>query len=206
VLLFGNVLATRIGMLARYSVPSPVVGGIAFAVAVATFTRATGRHLSLQDSARSDLLLLFFACLGLTADLRQFAHGGARLLRFLMALIPFLFAQDALGVAVARLLGFHPFLGLVAGARSVQRSPRNNACHCYAGHSNERVTACSRLRSLCQRSRVRCTLDPTVAKTSLGSTSSDRGIHSLTPSRSRHYRFHPPRPTIRRITDDRSAE
>jgi ESS family glutamate:Na+ symporter len=70
----------------------------------------------LENSARSDLLLLFFACLGLTSDLRQLARGGARLFRFLLTLIPFLFAQDALGVAMARLLGLHPFLGLVAGS------------------------------------------------------------------------------------------
>jgi ESS family glutamate:Na+ symporter len=116
VLLLGQVLATRVGMLARYSVPSPVVGGLMFAVAAAALTRATGLRLSLESAARSDLLLLFFACLGLTADLRQLARGGARLLRLLLTLVPFLFVQDALGVAVARLLGLHPFLGLVAGS------------------------------------------------------------------------------------------
>jgi ESS family glutamate:Na+ symporter len=116
VLLIGNALAKRIRMLARYSVPSPVVGGIVFSVATAVLVRATGLRFSLEDSARSDLLVLFFACLGLTSDLRQLARGGARLLRFLATLIPFLFAQDVLGVAVARLLGLHPFLGLVAGS------------------------------------------------------------------------------------------
>ena len=37
-------------------------------------------------------------------------------MRFLVALVPFLLAQDALGVLMAKLLGLHPFLGLVAGS------------------------------------------------------------------------------------------
>ena len=41
--------------------------------------------------------------------------GGPRLVRFLLALFPFLVAQDALGVGVATLLGLHPVVGLAAG-------------------------------------------------------------------------------------------
>ena len=37
-------------------------------------------------------------------------------MRFLAALLPFLLVQDALGVLMARLLGLHPFLGLIAGS------------------------------------------------------------------------------------------
>ena len=66
--------------------------------------------------AKSDLLLLFFACLGLTSDLRRLLRGGPRLLRFLVALVPFLMVQDGLGVLIAKLLGLHPFLGLIAGS------------------------------------------------------------------------------------------
>ncbi len=115
VLLIGTAFAQRIGFLERYSIPSPVVGGILFAVAAAVLARTTGQGIRLQNAARSDLLLLFFACLGLTSDLRQLVRGGPRLLRFLIALVPFLFVQNALGVLMARLLGMHPFMGLVAG-------------------------------------------------------------------------------------------
>ncbi|HKM61808.1 MAG TPA: sodium/glutamate symporter [Acidisphaera sp.] len=78
--------------------------------------RSTGRGIALANTAKSDLLLLFFACLGLTSDLRLLVRGGSRLVRFLLALVPFLLAQDALGVLMAKLLGLHPFLGLIAGS------------------------------------------------------------------------------------------
>jgi glutamate:Na+ symporter, ESS family len=116
VLLIGNVLTRRVRLLARYSIPSPIVGGILFAIAAAALVKLTGRRLELATAARSDLLLLFFASLGLTSDLRLLVRGGPRLMRFLLALIPFLFAQNALGVVLAKMLGLHPFLGLIAGS------------------------------------------------------------------------------------------
>jgi ESS family glutamate:Na+ symporter len=116
VLLLGTVLTQRVALLARYSIPSPIVGGILFAIAASAVIRMTGQGIAMANTAKSDLLLLFFACLGLTSDLRPLLHGGSRLVRFLAALVPFLLAQDALGVLMARLLGLHPFLGLVAGS------------------------------------------------------------------------------------------
>jgi ESS family glutamate:Na+ symporter len=116
VLLLGNLLAQRVTLLARYSIPSPIIGGVLFAIAAALLLRGTGRGITLANAAKSDLLLLFFACLGLTADLRQLLRGGPKLLRFVAALIPFLVLQNALGVLMAWLLGLHPFLGLVAGS------------------------------------------------------------------------------------------
>jgi ESS family glutamate:Na+ symporter len=115
VLLIGTIVSQRVGFLEKYSIPAPVVGGILFAIFAAVLMRSTGQGIKLQNTARGDLLLLFFACLGLTSDLKQLLRGGPRLIRFLVALIPFLFVQDALGVGVASLLGMHPFMGLVAG-------------------------------------------------------------------------------------------
>jgi glutamate:Na+ symporter, ESS family len=116
VLLLGTLLSQRVALLARYSIPSPVIGGVLFAIAAAVLMRTTGQGVTLATVAKSDLLLLFFACLGLTSDLRRLLRGGPRLLRFLVALVPFLMVQDGLGVLMAKLLGLHPFLGLIAGS------------------------------------------------------------------------------------------
>ena len=116
VLLLGTLLSQRVSLLARYSIPSPVIGGVLFAIAAAALMRTTGQRVTMATLAKSDLLLLFFACLGLTSDLRRLLRGGSRLLRFLVALVPFLMVQDGLGVLIAKLLGLHPFLGLIAGS------------------------------------------------------------------------------------------
>lgn len=114
-LLLGALLTRKIGFLSRYSIPGPIVGGLAFAILVVALGLTTGQRVSMETTAKPYLLLLFFASIGLTADLRLLAQGGARLLRFLVVLFPFLFAQNALGIAVALGLGLHPLMGIIGG-------------------------------------------------------------------------------------------
>ena len=59
--------------------------GVLFALAAAMLFRATGHHIELQNATKPGLLLIFFACLGLTSDLRLLLRGGPRLLRFVGA-------------------------------------------------------------------------------------------------------------------------
>lgn len=100
VLLLGTRLSQRVAPLARYRIPSPIAGGVLFATAATVLLRITGQGIAMMHAAKSDLRMLL--------------HGGSRLVWFVSALVPFLLVQDALGVLMARLLGPHPFLGLVA--------------------------------------------------------------------------------------------
>jgi ESS family glutamate:Na+ symporter len=102
VLVVGGFLIQGVPPLARYSIPAPIVGGLLFAVLAVLVKAATGLKFSLDTSARGPLLLIFFAMIGLTADLALLRSGGARLLRFIVVLLPFLVLQDGLGVVMAR--------------------------------------------------------------------------------------------------------
>jgi ESS family glutamate:Na+ symporter len=115
-LAIGAFLAERIPLLARFSIPAPIVGGLLFAIATLLLQQTTGIAFSRDATTRSTLLLLFFASIGLSADLSMLRRGGPRLLRFLLALFPFLIMQDALGILLAQLLGLNPVLGLIAGS------------------------------------------------------------------------------------------
>ena len=95
-LLLGGLVAQRVPLLARYSIPAPVAGGLIFAVVALVAERTRGLGISFDTSAKTPFLLLFFASIGLTADLAVLRRGGARLLRFLIVLFPFLLAQDSL--------------------------------------------------------------------------------------------------------------
>jgi ESS family glutamate:Na+ symporter len=112
----GSLLTQRVAFLARYSIPAPIVGGLLYAALALIVAKTMGWRLALDTSARGPLLLVFFALVGLTADLALLRHGGVRLVRFLIALFPFLLAQNGLGLAMAHALGLHPALGLVAGS------------------------------------------------------------------------------------------
>jgi glutamate:Na+ symporter, ESS family len=116
VFLIGSLRAQRVRVLERYSIPGPIVGGLIFAVVALFAERTTGLTATFDTSARTPFLLLFFASIGLTADLALLRQGGLLLLRFVLSLFPFLVAQNALGLVLASLLGLHPVLGLVAGS------------------------------------------------------------------------------------------
>jgi ESS family glutamate:Na+ symporter len=116
VLLVGDLLVRRVPLLARFSIPAPIVGGLLFALAALLLERTGGLRFAFDTSAKTPFLLLFFASIGLTADFALLRRGSTRLVRFLLALFPFLLVQNALGLLLAKLLGLHPVFGLIAGS------------------------------------------------------------------------------------------
>src|SRR3974390_2179538 len=67
VLLVGGLLA-QTPFLTRYSIPAPIVGGIIFALVAALMKQASAFAVTFDVSARTPFLLIFFASIGLTAD------------------------------------------------------------------------------------------------------------------------------------------
>src|SRR5690606_11368999 len=116
VLLVGRLLSTRIGFLGRYSIPDPVIGGLLFAIGVFVASTYMDVQISVDTSMSSTFLLIFFSCIGLTADLRLLKRGGPRLILFLVALAPFLVLQNLVGLGMAWVLDLHPLMGVLAGS------------------------------------------------------------------------------------------
>jgi glutamate:Na+ symporter, ESS family len=52
VLLLGTLLSQRVSLLARYSIPSPVIGGVLFAIAGAALMRTTGQGVTMATVAK----------------------------------------------------------------------------------------------------------------------------------------------------------
>lgn len=115
VLLFGRFLSTKIGFLQRYSIPDPIVGGLIFAVLAYAASAWGGMQIVLETTIKPTLLLLFFGCVGLTANLKLLRQGGPRLISLLMVLVPFLILQNTIGLIFARLFDMHPLMGLLGG-------------------------------------------------------------------------------------------
>lgn len=116
VLFLGTAANRSIPLLSNYNIPDPITGGILFAVFAAVAAYFWDASVSLDVSSKPVLLLLFFASIGMTADLRLLAKGGAKLVIFLAGVcIPFVVLQNIVGVLVALGLDLHPVFGLVAG-------------------------------------------------------------------------------------------
>jgi ESS family glutamate:Na+ symporter len=116
ILLAGRFLNAGIGVLARYNIPQPISGGLAFALLAAALHAWDGTVIETSAALRAPLLLAFFATVGLSADLGRLRQGGPKLVVFLLCVVPFLAAQNALGTGMAVLLDQHPLTGLIGGS------------------------------------------------------------------------------------------
>jgi ESS family glutamate:Na+ symporter len=119
VLFLGRWVNRKVGWLREYSIPEPVTGGLICSVALTTLGLATGVDIRFELAARDTLLVVFFTTVGLSANLRQLAFGGVMLVALTIIAIANLVLQNAIGVALAGLLGFPPAAGLLAGSAAL---------------------------------------------------------------------------------------
>lgn len=116
VLLAGTFINRRVAILGRYNIPDPITGGLLFAVLAALAAAMVDFRLGIDQTLKPLLLLMFFAGVGMSADLRMLGRGGKALALFLLVLFPFILVQNLVGVVVGKLLDLHPIFGLVAGS------------------------------------------------------------------------------------------
>jgi len=116
VLFAGYGIRRRIGVLDRFNIPAPVVGGFVFA-ALALLLRQTGTvNFEFDTRLQGPFMVAFFTAIGLGASLGLLKVGGKQVLIFwgLASLLAVL--QNAIGVGLAELLGVNPLLGLITGS------------------------------------------------------------------------------------------
>ena len=116
VLLIGTMINRKISFLSKYNIPDPITGGLLFAAVAAIAWLAFSAKAGIDQTIKPTLLLMFFAGVGMSADLRQLGKGGKALAIFLLVLFPYILVQNAVGVAAALSLDLHPIFGLVAGS------------------------------------------------------------------------------------------
>ena len=116
VLLIGTVVNRKVNLLSRYNIPDPITGGLLFAAVASVVWVMTDYRVTFDQTIKPVLLLMFFAGVGMCADLSKLKQGGKALVIFLLVLLPFIIVQNAVGVGVAKLLDLHPIFGLVGGS------------------------------------------------------------------------------------------
>ena len=92
VLLIGRKLVAAIRILQTYSIPEPVVGGLVVALALYAAQAGAGLQLRFDGGLAAPLMLVFFASIGLNADLASLRQGGRPLIKLLLVVVSFLVA------------------------------------------------------------------------------------------------------------------
>ena len=116
VLFAGYGIRRRIGVLDRFNIPAPVVGGFLFA-ALALLLRQTGvLAFEFDTTLQSPFMVAFFTSIGLGASLGLLKIGGPQVLLFWLLASILTVLQNAVGWGLASALGVDPLLGLLTGS------------------------------------------------------------------------------------------
>lgn len=120
--LLGRAIVDRVPFLARYNVPSPVVGGFVLA-AVQWALRDRVVNVTLDAGVRDLAMVTFFTAVGFGARVALLKRGGKDVVVFLGLASFGAAAQNGLGIALATLFGLHPLLGVATGSVALTGGP-----------------------------------------------------------------------------------
>lgn len=116
VLFLGAFLKKRIKFLEIFCIPSPVVGGLIFAI-VSCILYATGiLEISFDETLKNVCMVIFFTSVGFQANLKVLKSGGLSLVVFLVCVIVLIISQNLVSVGLAKLVGVCPLIGLSTGS------------------------------------------------------------------------------------------
>ena len=116
ILFIGYGVRRRVGVLARYNIPAPVIGGFLFAALALTLRLQGVVAFEFDTTLQTPLMIAFFTTIGLGASLALLKVGGPQVVLFWVLASALAAIQDGVGVLLAKGLGVHPFLGLIAGS------------------------------------------------------------------------------------------
>jgi len=123
----GQLVCRRVGLLARLSIPGPVVGGLAVAITLLALRSAGMPAPEFDTTFQKTLLVAFFATVGFGARLDLLRRGGPQVFVFLMLCAVFGVLQSLVGIVVAQLFGLPPLFGVLVGVTTLSGGPATGA-------------------------------------------------------------------------------
>ena len=116
VLLIGKWLKGKISFLEKFCIPSPVIGGLLFAI-LNLICYITGIiELNFDDTLREVCMVFFFTSVGFQANLKVLKSGGKSMIIFLVLVIVLIISQNFIAVGLSGLVGVNPLVGMCTGS------------------------------------------------------------------------------------------
>lgn len=116
VLMLGTFLKKRIHFLEKFCIPSPVIGGILFAILTCICFETGIAEFSFNDTLKEVCMVFFFTSVGFQANLKVLKKGGKSLAVFLGLVITLILAQNLLAVGLSKLLSLNSLIGMCTGS------------------------------------------------------------------------------------------
>ena len=119
----GEFLTARIGFLNRFCIPSPLVGGLCFAIVNAILYFAGVAFVTFDDTLQTVFMTMFFTTVGYTVSLPALFRGGKSVILLLILGIVMIFIQNFLGGGVMMAMGENPLYGIGCGSIALIGGP-----------------------------------------------------------------------------------
>jgi glutamate:Na+ symporter, ESS family len=122
----GAWLKRKVPVLDRLEIPTPVAGGMAFALAALALH---GRVMSFESdtSLQTLLMIAFMTTIGLNARLQLIRRGGIGVVKLLAIASLGALLQNLLGMGLAKVLGLDPRIGILTGSVALAGGPATAA-------------------------------------------------------------------------------
>jgi ESS family glutamate:Na+ symporter len=118
----GAWIKRRISWFDRFNIPAAIVGGLVFAL-LALVLRNRWANFEVDESLRNLLMVMFFTTIGMSASLTLLKKGGIQVFIFLLLASLGAILQNGVGIALAKLLGLSPLVGIVSGSVALTGGP-----------------------------------------------------------------------------------
>ncbi len=116
VLFLGGFLKQKIKLLEHFCIPSPVIGGMLFALLSLGLYAAGVVEFDFDETLKTVCMVIFFTSVGFQANLRILKSGGLSLVIFLGCVIMLILGQNFIAIGTAKLMGLEPLTGLCTGS------------------------------------------------------------------------------------------
>jgi ESS family glutamate:Na+ symporter len=127
VLLIGSVLKKKIGFLRKYFIPTPVIGGLLFAIIMLVGNQTESWSVELDQSLSGILLIAFFTATGFSFSVKDLKKTGIIGLKLAVLIIILVILQNALVPLISPLAGIDPLLGLTMASMALAGGPGTSA-------------------------------------------------------------------------------
>lgn len=112
----GNILKRRVRVLSQFCIPSPVVGGLLFAL-LSLFGYLSGWIVcSFDETMKQVCMVFFFTSVGFQANVKTIRQGGRPLLLLVLLVMVLVVIQNIVSIAIARCLGYDAMVGMTSGS------------------------------------------------------------------------------------------
>lgn len=113
-LLLGKFLRNKIYIFNKFCIPSPVIGGLIFAILTCICYNVGIAEFEFNDVLKEVCMVFFFTSVGFQANLKVLKQGGKSLIVFLV-LVFVILSQNFLAVGLSKLINIEEYIGLCTG-------------------------------------------------------------------------------------------